>query len=163
MTICAGGRAGAALRRMDESQNCIFCRIVRGQAEASVIHQDEMVLAFLDAHPVATGHVLVVPRAHASGLAALDEASGAAMFAIGRRIALALRAGQGADGVNLHLADGEAAGQTVFHTHLHVIPRTAGDGFGLRLPHGTRPTPDRAALEATADRLRRSLARGAGR
>lgn len=144
---------------MDDSKSCIFCRIGRGQAEASVVYDDALVLAFLDVHPVSTGHALVVPKVHASGLAGLDPESGARMFAVGRRLALALRGGEGGvDGVNLHLADGEAAGQTVFHAHLHVIPRRVGDGFGLRLPHGPRPTPDRAALEATAERLRRALA-----
>ena len=143
---------------MDDSKSCIFCRIGRGQAEASVVYDDALVTAFLDVHPVSTGHVLVVPKVHASGLAVLDPESGARMFAVGRRLALALRRAGGADGVNLHLADGKAAGQTVFHTHLHVIPRTVGDGFGLRLPHGPRPAPDRAALEATAKRLRGALA-----
>jgi len=145
---------------MDESKSCIFCRIGRGQAEASVVYDDALVTAFLDVHPVSTGHVLVVPKVHASALAVLDPESGARMFAVGRRLALALRGAGGADGVNLHLADGEAAGQTVFHTHLHVIPRTVGDGFGLRLPHSPRPAPDRAALEATAERLRGALAEG---
>jgi histidine triad (HIT) family protein len=152
-----GGPANRArLHRMDNSTQCIFCHIVRGQAEASIVFEDEAIVAFLDAHPVADGHTLVVPRQHAAHLDALDDAGGAAMFAGGRRVALALRS-QGAEGVNLHLADGAAAGQTVFHVHLHVIPRRSGDGFGLRIPFGRRPTPDRAALDTLATRLRQAV------
>ncbi len=126
-----------------------------------MVYDDDLVVAFLDLHPVAEGHTLVVPKRHASGLAALDPESGARMFAVARRVALALRGGGWqADGVNLHLADGAAAGQSVFHTHLHVIPRAVGDGFGLRIPFGARPAPDRAQLEATAARLRGGLSEG---
>lgn len=158
MTNRPGGPANRArLHRMDNSTNCIFCRIVRGEAEASIVFEDEGVVAFLDAHPVAEGHTLVVPRRHAAHLEALEDTSGAAMFSGGRRVAMALRS-QGADGVNLHLADGAAAGQTVFHVHLHVIPRRNGDGFGLRIHFGSRPTPDRAVLDSMAARLRQAVA-----
>ncbi|HET7011194.1 MAG TPA: HIT family protein [Anaerolineales bacterium] len=163
MAFRAAGRVTRArpLLWMDIPTNCIFCRIVRGQAEASMVHEDETVVAFLDSHPVATGHVLVVPRRHASGLEDLDDESGARMFAVARRVALALRhEAWGADGVNLHLADGTAAGQSVFHAHLHVIPRHAGDGFGLRMPFGVRPTPNRKALDEIAARVRASMPAG---
>ena len=105
---------------MDSLTNCIFCRIVRGQAEASVVYEDDVVVSFLDSHPVAEGHVLVVPRRHAADLAALDAESGARMLAAARRVALALRApGWGAEGVNLHLADGAA--------HQHGCQSQTGD------------------------------------
>jgi diadenosine tetraphosphate (Ap4A) HIT family hydrolase len=139
--------------------NCIFCRIVRGQAEASLVYEDDVVVAFLDSHPVAEGHTLVVPRRHAPDLASLDRESGAGLMAAARLIAMALRSGpEAAEGVNLHLADGPAAGQTVFHTHVHVIPRFGGDGFGFRIPFGSRPTPDRRSLEETAARLEQAVA-----
>ncbi len=139
--------------------SCVFCRIVGGQAEASLVYADDVVVAFLDSHPVTEGHVLVVPRRHASDLSALDPDSGTSMFAVARRLALAARSGPGAaPGVNLHLADGAAAGQTVFHAHLHVIPRYSGDGFGFRIPFGGRPSPDRRSLDATAARLKQALA-----
>jgi diadenosine tetraphosphate (Ap4A) HIT family hydrolase len=147
---------------MDNPTNCIFCRIVRGQAEASIVYEDDTVVAFLDAHPVAEGHTLVVPRRHASDLENLDDLSAAGLLSAGRRIGLGLRSALGADGVNLHMADGEAAGQTVFHVHLHVIPRRSGDGFGLRIPFGTRPTPDRASLQTVAGRLRQAVGESAG-
>lgn len=150
-------RPGASSTEMNDA-NCIFCRIVRGQAEASLVYEDDVVVAFLDSHPVTEGHTLVVPRRHAPDLAALDQDSGAGLMAAARLVALALRTGpQAAQGVNLHLADGAAAGQTVGHTHVHVIPRYAGDGFGFRIPFGGRPTPDRRSLDDTAARLKQAL------
>lgn len=135
--------------------NCIFCAIIAGHAEASVVHEDADVIAFMDIRPFTSGHLLVVPKRHASGLAQLDPSDGAKVFEAGQRIATALRAGAVlADGVNLYLADGAVAGQEVFHVHLHVIPRTHGDGFGLR---AAPRTPPRSALEQMAAVIRGAL------
>ncbi|MEE2059258.1 HIT family protein [Rhodococcus artemisiae] len=135
--------------------DCIFCAIVAGTAPASVVLDEPDVLAFMDIRPFTSGHLLVVPKRHASGLAQLDPDDGAAVFAAGQRIATALRASSlPIDGVNLFLADGVAAGQEVFHVHLHVVPRTGGDGFGVR----ARPqSPNRTVLEGTADAIRSAL------
>lgn len=132
--------------------NCIFCEIVAGRAEASVVHEDDDVLAFMDIRPWTSGHLLVVPKRHASGLADLEAADGQKVFAAGQRIARAMRGGDSsAEGVNLFLADGAVAGQEVFHVHLHVLPRRRGDGFGLRgVPH----SPPRADLDRQAAALR---------
>ncbi|MGW0173156.1 HIT family protein [Rhodococcus sp. NPDC003322] len=147
---------------------CVFCAIVARTAEASIVHEDEHTVAFMDIRPFTPGHLLVVPKAHASGLAELDPEDGRRVFAVGQRIATALRDGgtripgepedgPRADGVNLFLADGVAAGQEVFHVHLHVIPRNGGDGFGLR----GRPTmPRRDDLDYLAGTIRRRLADG---
>jgi histidine triad (HIT) family protein len=122
--------------------DCIICGLVAGELERSVPYEDEQTSVFMDIQPVVRGHMLVVPRRHARSLADLDEADGARIFEVGRRAAAALRAsGLRCEGVNLFLADGEAAGQEVFHVHLHVIPRYEGDGFGLQLP------PDYAVRE----------------
>lgn len=145
--------------------HCIFCAIVAGTAEASVVHEDERVLAFMDIRPFTPGHLLVVPKRHASDLAELDPDDGRQVFAVGQQIAMALRAGGAptagelvdgprAEGVNLFLADGVAAGQEVFHVHLHVIPRSGGDGFGLR---GRPTTPRRDDLDYLAGAIRRRL------
>ncbi|MFZ2178269.1 MAG: HIT domain-containing protein [Rhodococcus sp. (in: high G+C Gram-positive bacteria)] len=137
--------------------NCIFCEIVAGRAEASVVYRGDDVMAFMDIRPWTTGHLLVVPTRHASGLADLDPADGAAVFTVGQRLARTLRHGSlRAEGVNLFLADGIAAGQEVFHVHLHVVPRVSGDGFGLR---GTPKSPSRIALEQTAGVIRSALER----
>jgi histidine triad (HIT) family protein len=137
---------------------CIFCAIVGGDAPATFVHEDDTVVAFLDISPVTPGHLLVVPRAHLPALADLDAGTGARMFEIARRMAAALRgSGLRCDGVNLFYSDGKAAFQEVFHAHLHVLPRFAGDGFGLVVDRGRRP--DRSELEETGEQIRTALAR----
>jgi histidine triad (HIT) family protein len=134
--------------------DCIFCAIVRGESEASVVAETERALAFLDIAPITPGHTLVVPRQHAARLADVDADDGLELFRLAQRAADALYAsGLRAEGVNLFLADGEAAGQDVFHAHLHVLPRFAGDGFELRLPPDNR-VRGRAELDEVATRLR---------
>ncbi|UJP10689.1 HIT family protein [Microbacterium sp. KUDC0406] len=140
---------------------CIFCAIADGQEAASVVYEDETVVAFLDRFPVTRGHLLVVPRAHAVGLEDLDVATGAHIWEVGRELARALRRSSiPSDGVNVLLCDGEAAYQTVFHFHLHVIPRTAGDGW-TDLTHET-PERERSLLDDEARAIRRALAIGRG-
>jgi histidine triad (HIT) family protein len=136
--------------------DCLFCRLVAGDGEISVVEETERTVTFMDIQPVVRGHALVVPRAHATYLADLDPEDGAEVFRAGQRAAAALRASTlRCEGVNLFLADGEAAGQEVFHVHLHVIPRHEGDGFRLRLPpdYSIRP---RTELDEAAAALRQS-------
>ncbi len=138
--------------------DCIFCRILAGRADASVVWRDERCTGFMDIQPVNPGHVLVVPNVHAAQLADLDEDTAAHLMRIGHRLTAALRAsGLRCEGVNLFLADGEAAMQEIFHVHLHVFPRYAGDGFGLRFGPHYRERPGRAALEAAAVQVRAAL------
>jgi histidine triad (HIT) family protein len=112
--------------------DCVFCRIVAGTADASVVYEDDRLLAFCDLNPVNPGHLLITPKAHAVGLVDLDESDGSRMFMVAQRLAAAVRSsGLRCEGVNLFLADGEAAGQDVFHVHLHVFPRYVGDLFRL--------------------------------
>ncbi len=133
--------------------DCIFCRIAAGDAAASVVHDDGEILAFMDIRPVTPGHLLVIPRRHAPYLADLDEATGGRIFVAAQQLAAALRAsGLRCEGVNLFLADGEAAFQEVFHTHLHVIPRFAGDTF--RISADWSSSPAREELDAQAERIR---------
>ena len=137
---------------------CVFCDILAGKPPSSIIFRDDLCCAFMDIQPVNPGHVLVVPAGHASCLAELDEESGAHMFRVAQRIAKAIRnSGIKCEGINLFLADGEAAGQDVFHVHLHVLPRYTGDGFGFRFgpEYGNRPS--RAELDGTAGKIRRAL------
>ena len=134
---------------------CIFCDIVAGRAQASVVHRDERSMAFMDIQPVTPGHLLVIPLEHATYLADLEPETGSHLFRVAHSLAAALRrSGLRADGINLFLADGEAAGQEVFHTHLHVFPRYAGDGFGLRLApeYGQPVARERLDREAAAIR-----------
>ena len=137
---------------------CAFCRILTGELLASVVYEDDIVSAFMDIRPVNPGHLLVVPNRHAASLAELDADTGAHMFRVGQRLAAALRrSGARCEGVNLLLADGEAAGQEVFHVHLHVLPRYTGDGFGFRRSPDSLVPPARAELNRVAGGIRSAL------
>ncbi len=137
------------------SDQCIFCEIVAGRSPATFIYSDEGCSAFLDIQPVNPGHTLVIPNAHAAFLADLDTALGGQMFTVGQRVAAALRqSGVRCEGVNLFLADGEAAMQEVFHVHLHVIPRFTGDGFGLKFGPQYGEMPGREDLGRIGAALR---------
>ena len=134
--------------------DCLLCRLASRQGEVSIVHEDEQTVTFMDIQPVVRGHVLVVPRVHAACLAELRSEDGAQLFRVGQLAAAALRNSPlRCEGVNFFLADGEAAGQEIFHVHLHVFPRYAGDGFGFRFPadYSVRP---RAELDEAAKALR---------
>jgi histidine triad (HIT) family protein len=136
----------------------VFCDIIQGKAPASVAYADKRVMAFMDIRPVNAGHLLVVPRSHACFLADLDGEVGGHLFQIGMRLAGAVReSGVRCDGVNLFLADGKAAGQEVFHIHLHVIPRFRGDGFGFRFSSDYGRLPERDTLDRLAMAVRQAL------
>jgi diadenosine tetraphosphate (Ap4A) HIT family hydrolase len=140
---------------------CIFCDILAGRAAASFVYRDERVSAFMDHHPVNPGHLLVVPNQHAGSLGALDPLDGAQLFQVAQRLAAALRqSGLPCAGVNLHLSDGAAAGQEVPHVHLHVIPRLAGDGAGMRRGPGGGQWLSAQALEEAAGKIRQVLDEG---
>ena len=135
--------------------DCVFCKLLSGELEVSLVHRDDLCAALMDIQPVTPGHVLVVPLRHAPYLADLNPEEGERMFLVAQRVAAALRkSGLKCDGVNFFLADGEAAGQEVFHAHLHVFPRFPNDGFGLRLPPTYSQRPERKELDQIAATLR---------
>ncbi|MFN2512990.1 MAG: HIT family protein [Pyrinomonadaceae bacterium] len=135
--------------------DCIFCDLLAGELEVSMVFRDDLCSAFMDIQPVNPGHVLVVPNRHAPDLASLKEEEGAQIFRVAQRVATALRSGiVRCEGVNFFLADGEAAGQEVFHIHLHVFPRYAGDGFRLVLPPAYSQKPERRELDVLALKIR---------
>ena len=134
---------------------CLLCEIVAEREEASTAYEDKHVMAVMDLYPVTQGHLFVFPRAHAESLEALNEDLGAHLFQVAHRLARALyRSGLPCEGVNMFLADGEAAFQEVFHVHLHVFPRTPGDR--LRIDADWRQR-DRAELDNTAGQVREGL------
>ena len=144
------------------TQGCIFCAIARHEAEASTVHEDETVIAFMDRYPVTPGHLLVVPRRHAVGLEDLDEATGGHVWAVAHHLARTLRRSTfHPEGMNLFLCDGEVAFQTVPHVHLHVIPRYTGDGWPVEsLP--TTLDRDRPRLDSDAHEIKAVSVRLAG-
>ena len=139
-----------------EVGDCLFCKLVAGEGEASIVHEDARTVTLMDIQPVNAGHMLVIPRAHATHLVDLDPEDGAAMFRAAQAAAASLRGSSlRCEGVNFLLADGEAAGQDVWHVHLHVVPRFAGDGFGLRYPPNYEVRA-RSELDSAAMALRKA-------
>lgn len=131
--------------------DCLFCKIVAGEVPSTRVDEDERTVAFMDINPATRGHALVIPREHAVNLLEIDAEDLSATVAAAQRLARTVTERLGADGVTLMNSCGRAAWQTVFHFHVHVIPRYAGDP--LRLPWDPRPgDPDEIA--AAADALR---------
>ncbi|WP_432510883.1 HIT family protein [Kineococcus sp. SYSU DK001] len=143
-------------------QECIFCAIARYEAEASTVYEDETVVAFMDRYPVTPGHLLVVPRRHVVGLEDLDGVTGGHVWAVAQDLARALRRSSfRPGGMNLNVCDGEAAFQTVFHFHLHVMPRYTGDGWPVESLPKTLDR-DRQRLDSDAHEVKAASARPAG-
>jgi len=138
--------------------SCIFCEIVARRQPAHIIFEDDRVLAFLDIMPVNRGHILVIPRTHAADIWQIESAEAAAMLPAAQKIADALKSADvRCEGLNLWMANGRCAGQTVFHAHLHIVPRFSGDGFGLRFPphYGHRSADEE--LTTLAEQVRKAL------
>jgi len=133
--------------------NCIFCKIIKGEIPSGKIYEDDKVYAFLDIGPINPGHTLVVPKEHHVGSSSIPEDVAGRMFRIGSRIGVALKRALDYDGFNLHLADGSCAGQVVMHAHLHVVPRGVEDGFRWnwrQKPYETDARRDETAAKITA-------------
>src|SRR5215210_3098586 len=135
---------------MAADPDCLFCKIVAGEVPATRVHEDERTIAFMDINPATRGHLLVIPREHAADVHAIDPDDLRACAVAAQALAGRQRERLGADGVNLLNSTGAAAWQTVFHFHLHVIPRYESDP--LRLPWSPRPG-DRDEIAATAQEL----------
>jgi histidine triad (HIT) family protein len=138
------------------ADDCIFCSIGRGDAPAEIVDADDVTLAFMDHAPLVPGHVLVIPRAHYRALWDLDGSAADALMRTTVRVARAVNAALRPEGMNLFHSTGAAAGQTVFHVHVHVVPRNPGDRF--RPPYVPEREGD-SQLASTADRIRAALPR----
>ncbi|MEK7567594.1 MAG: HIT family protein [Patescibacteria group bacterium] len=112
---------------MDKS--CLFCKIIAKEIPSEVIYENEDTFAFLDINPLHPGHTLIVPKEHSENILEISEKSYKAIAKTARIVAKAIKTGLKPDGVNVHMNNESAAGQVIFHTHLHVIPRYIDDGF----------------------------------
>ena len=135
---------------------CIFCDIVCGEAPARIVHDDDRTLAFLDIFPITRGHTLVVPKAHSRDLFDADPDDVAAVARTAQLVAAGLRDAVSPDGLNLLQTNGAAAMQTVFHLHVHVLPRWEGDS--LRVSFDRKPGEPND-LDEVAEELRDALDR----
>jgi len=145
------------------AEDCIFCKIVRREAPASVVREDVSTLAFMDIQPMNTGHVLVIPKAHSALVEDLPPAAVGPILEAAREISRAMRAsGIRCEAVSFYLANGKEAGQEVFHVHLHLIPRWRGDGLGLRVRPDRGRVADRKELDDVAAKIRVAIPRSVG-
>lgn len=136
------------------SGECIFCKIAAGTLPAARVFEDDLTVAFMDLGQVNPGHVLVATKRHADSLFEITPEEGAAVMQTAQRIAASIRRTFNPPGLTLLQANGKEGEQTVFHFHLHVLPRHADDGVGLLWP---RKEPGIAALNAYAEQLARNL------
>lgn len=134
--------------------DCVFCKIVEGRIPSTKVHEDGLTLAFMDIGEVNPGHVLVALKPHVENIFGLDERHAAAVFQTAARVARAVQKAYAPEGVTLYQANGSAAGQTVNHFHLHIVPRYSKDGMHLTWPANN---PPREQLDANAAKIRASL------
>jgi histidine triad (HIT) family protein len=134
--------------------DCVFCKIVAGQIPSTRVYEDEHTLAFMDLGQVNPGHVLVAVKKHAANLFELDEVQAAAVARASTRIARAIKAAFDPEGLSVYQANGKAAGQTVFHYHVHLLPRHQADGMELVWPV---KNPPREKLEGYAEKIRKQF------
>jgi len=134
--------------------DCVFCKIMAKQIPATVVHEDEHTLAFMDIGQVNPGHVLVALKKHAENIFVLDDAQAAAVFRSAAKVARAIRGAFEPQGLSVYQANGAAAGQTVFHLHIHLVPRYEGDGMALTWPV---KNPPRDKLAEYAEKIRAKL------
>ncbi len=114
--------------------DCIFCKIANGEIPTNTVYEDELFRAILDANPANTGHTLIIPKTHATNVFEIDETTVGKAYMLAKKLSLAVKEATGCEGINILQNNGEAAGQTVNHFHIHVVPRNKKDdvniGFG---------------------------------
>lgn len=140
------------------AENCVFCKIVRNEVPASVVYEDEAVIAFLSNRPVNVGHTLVAPKRHYENIYEIPEEEAAYLFKIAKRIAKAVNEATDAEGIRIVQNNGEAAGQVVFHLHVHVIPMKPHNRFSHDGAFRDHTSPrDAVDLERDAQEIRQRL------
>jgi histidine triad (HIT) family protein len=136
------------------SEDCIFCKIVSKEAPSSVVYEDSDVIAFMDIKPVSEGHTLIIPKKHYDDIFDIPEEQIAIAHKITKRIALAVKKVTKADGISIVQQNGKAAGQEIFHLHIHIIPRFEG----VKMPKfGELEFASRQSLENAAAKIRANL------
>ena len=126
-----------------KDDNCIFCKLANGEIPTATLYEDDDFRVILDAGPAAKGHALILPKEHYANLYELDEEVAAKVLPLAKKMITKLTDILGCDGYNLVQNNGEAAGQTVFHFHLHMIPRYKDDGVGLTWKMGELTEEDK--------------------
>lgn len=133
-------------KREMKNENCIFCKLANGEIPTATLYEDDDFRVILDANPAAKGHALIIPKEHYSDLYELDDELAAKVLVLAKKMITKLTDILGCDGYNIVQNNGEAAGQTVFHFHLHMIPRYKEDGVGLGWKMGELTDEDKEDL-----------------
>ncbi|OIP65785.1 MAG: HIT family protein [Candidatus Yonathbacteria bacterium CG10_big_fil_rev_8_21_14_0_10_43_136] len=134
--------------------DCLLCKIIAGEIPSTKVYEDDTVLAFLDIHPVNIGHTLVIPKVHHLNLYETPDKTLARMMTVVKKLSIAIKSALSADGINIEMNNDPIAGQIIFHTHLHIIPRFSGDGFTHW--HGVRGYNEGEAREV-AQKIKNSV------
>ena len=134
-----------------KDQNCIFCKIANGEIPSTTLYEDEDFRVILDMGPATRGHALLLPKEHYANLFELDDELAAKALVTAKKVAARMKDALGADGFNLVQNNGEAAGQTVFHFHMHLIPRYENDGAGITWTTGSTTPEEMAEVKRLVD------------
>lgn len=134
--------------------NCIFCKIIEGSIPSSVVYEDDDFKAILDIAPSHKGHTIVLPKYHAANIFELPDTVAAKALPVVKKVATAIKEATTCDGVNILQNNGEAAGQSVFHLHIHVVPRFEGDGILPVWPQGSYEEGEAAKM---AEKIREQM------
>ena len=134
--------------------DCIFCKIIEGEIPSFKLYEDDETLSFMDINPASEGHALVIPKEHATNVHAVSDAAISATVRTAKKVASAVEATLNPDGINLVQCNGAAAAQSIFHFHMHVLPRSEGDD--LKLNWGLKPG-DMDAIGGLAERIRANI------
>ena len=135
-------------------ESCIFCKIVRKQAPSSVIYEDDTIIVFLDIRPLNMGHTLVIPKAHYVDIFDIPEKELSQMYKVAKQVSFAVKKATNADGISIIQQNGKAAGQDIFHIHVHVVPRFEGQKLP---PFSELKEVERAKLDAMASKIKQQL------
>lgn len=136
-------------------ENCIFCKILAGEIPSVTVYEDDDFKAILDVNPAVRGHVIILPKIHSANLFELPDEYAGKIMIVAKKIAAAVKEAYECDGVNVLQNNGEAAGQSVFHLHVHVIPRFKGDTGHINI--GWKPGDTPEDLDAIAEEIRAKL------
>ena len=135
-------------------KDCIFCKIANGEIPASTVYEDDMFRVILDMSPATKGHALILPKKHMADIFEMDSETAEKAFVLAAKVAKGMNAALNCDGLNIVQNNGEVAGQTVFHFHMHIIPRYEGDGQNINWVPGTSEAEER---ERVAQQIRSGL------
>lgn len=130
-----------------KKDDCIFCKLSSGEIPANALYEDEVVKVIFDLNPATKGHVLIIPKNHFDNIYSMDEDTAAHVFKVAVKIAGAMKEALGCEGLNIVQNNGEIAGQTVFHFHMHIIPRYRGDSVKIGWTPGKAENEEIIALK----------------